>query len=178
VLLQLADNSAKINDAALTEKNLVPLIDILPAVRYKNSMSYVSVGFEANKSIDIYYEDCGAGDPIILIHAWPLASECWEKQRDFLIDEGYRVITYDRRGFGRSSRPLDGYDYDTLAGDLQTLIAELNLTKVTLVGYSMGGGEVARYIGKYGSRQISKTIFVASVPPRILRVTFLRKVDT
>jgi len=132
-------------------------------------MSHITVGKENSTNINLYYEDHGSGSPIILIHGYPLSGASWEKQVPVLLDAGYRVITYDRRGFGKSSQPTTGYNYDTFAEDLHKLITELKLSDVTLAGFSMGGGEVARYIGKYGSKGISKAIFISSVPPFLLK---------
>ncbi len=132
-------------------------------------MSYINVGTENSTSIDIYYEDHGKGAPVVLIHGFPLSGRAWEKQAVALVREGYRVITYDRRGFGKSSQPTSGYDYDTFAGDLQTIITKLDLRDVTLVGHSMGGGEVARYIGKYGSDRVSNAVFVSGIPPHLAK---------
>ena len=132
-------------------------------------MSYINFGTENSTSIDIYYEDHGKGAPVVLIHGFPLSGRAWEKQTVALVREGYRVITYDRRGFGKSSQPTSGYDYDTFAGDLQTIITKLDLRDVTLVGHSMGGGEVARYIGKYGSDRVSKAVFVSGIPPHLAK---------
>ncbi|WP_167341909.1 alpha/beta fold hydrolase [Nonlabens sp. SY33080] len=117
----------------------------------------------------IYFEDQGDGDPIILIHGWPLSGAMWEYQVPDLIKAGYRVITYDRRGFGRSSRPYEGYDYKTMASDLHDLIDQLELEKVTLIGFSMGGGELAQYVADYGTDKINKLIFVASIAPFLLK---------
>lgn len=128
-------------------------------------MAKVNVGEENAQPIELYYEDHGAGKPIILIHGWPLSGRSWEKQVPALIEAGYRVITYDRRGFGQSSQPWDGYDYDTFASDLHKLILQLDLRDVTLVGFSMGGGEVARYVGTYGTERVSKAVFAGAVPP-------------
>ena len=132
-------------------------------------MPYVTVGKENGANIDIYYEDHGSGKPIILIHGYPLSGASWEKQLPLLLNAGYRVITYDRRGFGRSSQPTEGYHYDTFAADLRELIAQLKLQDVTLVGFSMGGGEIARYFGKYGSKGVSKAVFIGAVPPFLLK---------
>ena len=132
-------------------------------------MPYVTVGEENSEPIQLYYEDHGTGQPVILIHGWPLSGRSWEKQTRALLAAGYRVITYDRRGFGASSQPISGYDYDTLAEDLQKIVQKLNLSKFALVGFSMGGGEVARYIGKYGSSQVSKAVFMSAVPPCLLK---------
>ncbi|MBG1245100.1 alpha/beta fold hydrolase [Nostoc sp. NZL] len=132
-------------------------------------MPYVTVGKENSGNIDIYYEDFGAGQPIVLIHGFPLSGHSWEKQVAVLLDKGYRVITYDRRGFGDSSQPSFGYDYDTFAADLNTLMTELDLRDTVLVGFSMGTGEVTRYLGKYGSERVSKAVLMAPVPPFLLK---------
>lgn len=132
-------------------------------------MPYVTVGQENSGSIDIYYEDFGVGQPIVLIHGFPLSGHSWEKQVGVLLDKGYRVITYDRRGFGDSSQPSFGYDYDTFATDLNTLLTELDLRDVVLVGFSMGTGEVTRYLGKYGSERVSKAVLMAPVPPFLVK---------
>jgi pimeloyl-ACP methyl ester carboxylesterase len=118
---------------------------------------------------DIFYNDWGSGRPVVLIHGWPLQSDMWEYQSVFLASQGLRVIAYDRRGFGRSSQPWTGYDYDTLTGDLKTLLDTLDLRDVTLVGFSMGGGEVARYIGRYGDDRVSAAALVSSVTPYLAR---------
>jgi pimeloyl-ACP methyl ester carboxylesterase len=128
-------------------------------------MPRVTVGEENRNPVEIHFDDLGAGQPVVLIHGWPLSSRSWENQLPALIDDGYRVITYDRRGFGASSQPWNGYDYDTFAADLHALLEHLDLTNVTLVGFSMGGGEVARYIGRYGADRIGKAVFAAAVPP-------------
>ncbi len=132
-------------------------------------MSYINVGQENSGAIQLYYEDHGKGKPVVLIHGYPLSGASWEKQLPALLQAGYRVITYDRRGFGRSSQPTAGYDYDTFAKDLKELITTLELRDVALVGFSMGGGEVARYIGAYGSQRVSKAVFISSVPPFLLK---------
>jgi non-heme chloroperoxidase len=132
-------------------------------------MPYVTVGKENSGNIDLYYEDHGAGKPVVLVHGWPLSGRSWEKQVPVLLDAGYRVITYDRRGFGVSSKPTSGYNYDILAEDLRKLITHLRLRDVTLVGFSMGGGEVARYLGRYGSERVSKAAFLAAIPPFLLK---------
>jgi non-heme chloroperoxidase len=121
--------------------------------------------------IELYYKDHGSGKPVILIHGWPLSGRSWEKQVTVLLDAGYRVITYDRRGFGESSRPTSGYDYDTLAADLQKLVTKLDLRDATLVGFSMGGGEVGRYLGAYGADRVSKAVFIAAIPPFLLKTS-------
>lgn len=132
-------------------------------------MPNVSVAAERNQPIDLFYQDIGEGDPVVLIHGWPSSSLMWEHQIPAIVDAGKRVIAYDRRGFGRSSQPASGYDYDTLAADLNALMSHLSLTGVTLVGFSMGGGEVARYIAKYGTARISKAVLVSSVTPFMLQ---------
>lgn len=132
-------------------------------------MSYVTVGTENSTTIDLYYEDHGAGQPIVLIHGFPFSGRAWEKQTPVLLDAGHRVVTYDRRGFGRSSQPATGYDYDTFAADLETLLTTLDLSGVVLVGHSMGTGEIARYLGTYGSERVSKAVFVSPIPPFLLQ---------
>lgn len=132
-------------------------------------MNFIKVGKENSASIDLYYEDHGLGNPVVLIHGWPLSGASWEKQVPALIKSGYRVITYDRRGFGKSSQPATGYDYDTLAEDLNHLLTTLDLRDVALVGFSMGGGEVARYIGAHGTGRICKAVFMAAIPPFLLK---------
>lgn len=128
-------------------------------------MNFINVGKENSCNIDIYYEDYGSGKPVVLIHGWPLSSSSWEKQITPLIEAGHRVIAYDRRGFGHSSKPASGYNYDTLAEDLNKIMTKLNLRAAALVGFSMGGGEVARYLGKYGSDRVSKAVFMSAIPP-------------
>jgi len=132
-------------------------------------MSYVDVAKENSTSIHLYYEDHGSGQPVVLIHGYPLSSASWEKQVPALLHTGYRVIAYDRRGFGKSSQPTVGYNYDTFAEDLHKLISKLKLKDVVLVGFSMGGGEVARYLGKYGSKHVSKAVIISGVPPYLLK---------
>jgi non-heme chloroperoxidase len=132
-------------------------------------MPYVTVGKENSGNIDLYYEDHGAGSPVVLIHGYPLSGASWEKQVPALIDAGHRVITYDRRGFGHSSKPFSGYDYDTFAEDLHTIITKLDLRDATLVGFSMGGGEVARYLGKFGTKSVSKAVFISAIPPYLVK---------
>jgi non-heme chloroperoxidase len=132
-------------------------------------MPYLSIGQENASNIYMYYEDHGSGKPVILIHGYPLSGASWEKQTAALLDAGYRVITYDRRGFGRSSQPAVGYNYDTFAEDLNKVIRHLKLQDVALVGFSMGGGEVARYLGRYGSEGISRAAIVSGVPPYLIK---------
>lgn len=132
-------------------------------------MSRITVGKENSAPIELYYEDLGTGKPVVLIHGWPLSGASWEKQVAALLQSGHRVITYDRRGFGRSSQPSTGYEYDTLAKDLDQILTTLDLQGAALVGFSMGGGEVARYLGTYGSKRVSKAVFIASIPPFLLK---------
>src|SRR5436853_2413347 len=132
-------------------------------------MGTITVGKENSTSIDLYYEDHGSGKPVVLIHGYPLSGASWEKQTAALLASGYRVITYDRRGFGKSSQPATGYNYDTFAEDLRIVLTQLKLQDFALVGFSMGGGEVARYIGKYGSKGVSKAVFIGAVPPFLLK---------
>jgi non-heme chloroperoxidase len=131
--------------------------------------SYINVGQENSTPIDIYYEDHGSGSPVVLIHGYPLSGASWERQTAALLAAGHRVITYDRRGFGKSSQPATGYDYDTFAADLRKLVTTLELRDFALVGFSMGGGEVARYLGKYGSDGVRKAVILAGVPPYLLK---------
>src|SRR5690348_4963011 len=131
-------------------------------------MPYLTVGEENSGAIDLYYEDHGAGKPVVLIHGWPLSGRSWEKQVPALVEAGYRVITYDRRGFGASSKPWNGYEYDTLTRDLERLMTKLDLRDTTLVGFSMGGGEVARYPAAYGTSRVSRLAFLAGIPPALL----------
>src|SRR4029450_5212354 len=132
-------------------------------------MSTISVGKENSTSIDPYYEDHGKGSPVVLIHGWPLSGASWEKQTAALLAAGHRVITYDRRGFGRSSKAAAGYTYDTFAADLDKLLKKLNLKKVALVGFSMGTGEVTRYLGKYGSKRVSKAVLIGTLGPYLVK---------
>ncbi|GAA4374418.1 alpha/beta fold hydrolase [Agromyces bauzanensis] len=134
-------------------------------------MPYITVGTENSTPIELYYEDHGHGRPAVLIHGYPLDGHSWEKQARALLDAGYRVITYDRRGFGASGQPTTGYDYDTFADDLKTLLDRLELDDVVLVGFSMGTGEVARYLGSHGSERIAKAAFLGALGP------YLRKTD-
>lgn len=132
-------------------------------------MAYITVGNENSTEIELYYEDHGAGQPVVLIHGYPLDGSSWEKQTAALLDAGYRVITYDRRGFGKSSQPTEGYDYDTFAADLKTVLDTLDLNDAVLVGFSMGTGEVARYISTYGSARVAKAVFLGSLEPFLLK---------
>lgn len=132
-------------------------------------MPYVTVGKENSADIQLYYEDHGSGDPVVLIHGYPLNGASWEKQVPVLLEAGQRVIIYDRRGFGKSSQPTTGYNYDTFAEDLHKLVTHLKLRNFALVGFSMGGGEVARYIGKHGPKGVSKAVIIGGVPPYLLK---------
>lgn len=132
-------------------------------------MPYVTVAQQDDQPVELYYETQGTGKPVVLIHGWPLSGRAWEAQLPALVDAGHQVITYDRRGFGKSSQAWDGYDYDTLAQDLKALMDELDLQDATLVGFSMGGGEVARYLGKYGSDRVSKVVLASAVPPYLFK---------
>ena len=132
-------------------------------------MPYVNVGSENSMPIDIYYEDHGSGSPVVLIHGFPLSGRAWERQERVLIENGHRVITYDRRGFGKSSQPTVGYDYDTFAADLAALVEALDLRDFDVAGHSMGGGEIVRYLGNYGSDRVRKAAIVSGVPPYLLK---------
>ncbi|KFK85016.1 bromoperoxidase [Streptomyces sp. JS01] len=128
-------------------------------------MGYIAVGSENSTSVELYYEDQGAGQPVVLIHGYPLNGHSWERQTRDLLDAGYRVITYDRRGFGRSSKVGTGYDYDTFSADLNALLESLDLREVVLVGFSMGTGELARYVARYGHERVAKLAFLAALEP-------------
>jgi non-heme chloroperoxidase len=132
-------------------------------------MPKVTVGQENSADIEIYYEDHGAGRPVVLIHGYPLSGRGWDRQVPALLAAGYRVITYDRRGFGQSSQPASGYDYDTFATDLSALLEHLDLREAALVGHSMGTGEVTRYLARYGSGRVAKGVLVAPIPPYLLQ---------
>jgi non-heme chloroperoxidase len=132
-------------------------------------MHRITVGTENSTSIEIHYEDHGSGQPVVLIHGYPLNGASWEKQERVLLQAGYRVITYDRRGFGKSSQPTVGYDYDTFAADLNSLLEHLDLTDVVLVGFSMGTGEVTRYLSTYGSGRVAKAVLLGVIPPFVLK---------
>jgi non-heme chloroperoxidase len=132
-------------------------------------MPQVTVGQENSAEIGIHYEDHGTGQPVVLIHGYPLSGRAWDKQVPALLAAGYRVITYDRRGFGQSSQPATGYDYDTFAADLSTLLEHLDLREAVLVGHSMGTGEVTRYLSNYGSARVAKGVLVSPIPPYLLQ---------
>ena len=131
--------------------------------------SYIKVGQENSTPIEVYYEDHGSGSPVVLIHGWPLSGASWEKQTAALLAAGHRVITYDRRGFGRSSKPAVGYNYDTFAADLDAVLSALNLMDVSLVGFSMGTGEVTRYIGKHGTKRVRKAVVIGTLGPYLVK---------
>jgi peroxiredoxin len=132
-------------------------------------MATITVGTENSTEINLHYTDRGAGQPVVLIHGYPLSGASWEKQEERLLDAGYRVITYDRRGFGESSKPAAGYDYDTFADDLDKVLTTLDLTDVVLVGFSMGTGEVGRYLARHGSGRVAKAVFLASLEPYLIK---------
>lgn len=132
-------------------------------------MARLQVATENDLPIELHYEDVGEGKPVVLIHGWPLSGRSWEKQVPALVEAGYRVITYDRRGFGQSSQPWNGYEYDTFAADLHALLEHLDVHDATLVGFSMGGGEVARYIGNYGTSRLAGAVFAGAVPPYLYK---------
>lgn len=132
-------------------------------------MGYITVGTENSTPIELHYKDQGTGQPVVLIHGYPLDGDSWEKQTRELLDAGYRVITYDRRGFGGSSKVATGYDYDTFAADLNTVLETLDLRDVILVGFSMGTGELARYVGTYGTERVAKLAFLASLEPFLVQ---------
>src|SRR6267142_2115881 len=138
-------------------------------MKERERMSTITVGKENSTPIELYYEDHGTGSPLVLIHGWPLSGASWEKQTAALLAAGHRVITYDRRGFGRSSQPALGYNYDTFASDLNTVLTSLNLTDVCLVGFSMGTGEVTRYIGKYGTKRVRKAVLIGTLGPYLVK---------
>lgn len=132
-------------------------------------MSYIAVGNENKYNLELHFTDRGVGEPVVLIHGYPFSGAALERQEEALIAGGYRVITYDRRGFGESSKPSIGYDYDTFASDLHTIIETLDLKSVTLIGHSMGTGEIARYIGRYGSENIFRAVMISPIPPFLLK---------
>jgi non-heme chloroperoxidase len=134
-------------------------------------MPTVKVGRENSADIEIHYEDHGAGQPVVLIHGYPLSGRAWDRQVPVLLEAGHRVITYDRRGFGQSSEPAVGYDYDTFAADLAALLDHLDLWDAVLVGHSMGTGEVTRFLATYGSRRVAKGVLVAPIPPFLLQTS-------
>ncbi len=132
-------------------------------------MPKLKVGNGSDEPVKLYYEDHGTGRPVVLIHGWPLSGRSWEKQVPALVEAGFRAITYDRRGFGQSSQPWGGYDYDTFAADLHALVEHLDLRDAALVGFSMGGGEVVRYLSTYGTERVSRAVLAAAVPPYLYK---------
>ena len=150
---------------------LLPAVAFAETAKKANPMSYITVGQENSQPIELYYEDHGSGSPVVLIHGWPLNGDAWEKQTAALLAAGHRVITYDRRGFGRSSKPGVGYNYDMFAADLDALLSALDLTGVSLVGHSMGTGEITRYIGKYGTRRLRKAVLIGTLGPYLVKAT-------
>ena len=132
-------------------------------------MPYVKARTDAHDQVELHYEDHGTGRPVVLIHGWPLSGRSWEAQVPALVEAGYRVVTYDRRGFGGSSQPFEGYDYDTFADDLDAVLTALDLREATLVGFSMGGGEVVRYIARHGTDRVAKAVLAAAVPPYLFK---------
>src|SRR3984893_7613189 len=148
---------------------LLPTFSSAQTRKESSPMSFIKVGQENSTPIEIYYEDHGSGAPVVLIHGWPLNGNAWEKQTAALLSAGHRVITYDRRGFGRSSKPGVGYNYDTFAADLDALLRALDLTDVSLVGHSMGTGEITRYIGKYGTKRLRKAVLIGTLGPYLVK---------
>jgi non-heme chloroperoxidase len=148
---------------------LLPTISFAQTGKEGSPMSYIKVGQENSQPIQLYYEDHGTGSPVVLIHGWPLNGDAWEKQTAVLIAAGHRVVIYDRRGFGRSSKPSIGYNYDTFAADLDALLSALDLNGVSLVGHSMGTGEITRYIGKYGTKRLRKTVLIGTIGPYLVK---------
>src|SRR5262249_40326628 len=132
-------------------------------------MPFVKVGTENSGDIQLHYEEHGKGKPVVLIHGYPLSGASWSRQLVPLLESGHRVITYDRRGFGMSSQPPEGYNYDTFAEDLHKLIDYLKLQDFSLVGFSMGGGEIARYFGKYGSKGVTNAVIMSGVCPYLVK---------
>jgi non-heme chloroperoxidase len=148
---------------------LLPTISFAQTMKATKPMSTIKVGRENSQPIELYYEDHGSGSPVVLMHGWPLNGDAWEKQTAALLAAGHRVITYDRRGFGRSSKPGVGYNYDTFAADLDALLTALDLADVSLVGHSMGSGEITRYIGEYGTRRLRKAVLIGTLGPYLVK---------
>lgn len=132
-------------------------------------MPKLMVSTSPSEPVELHYTDQGSGRPVVLIHGWPLSGRSWENQVPALVEAGYRVVTYDRRGFGESSQPWTGYDYDTFAADLEALLRHLDLNDVALVGFSMGGGEVVRHISTYGTSRVSRAVLAAAIPPYLYK---------
>jgi pimeloyl-ACP methyl ester carboxylesterase len=148
---------------------LLPTDSFAQTRKEAGPMSTIKVGQENSQPIELYYEDHGSGSPVVLIHGWPLNGDAWEKQTAALLAAGHRVITYDRRGFGRSSKPGVGYNYDTFAADLNALLSALDLNGVSLVGHSMGTGEITRYIGRYGTQRLRKAVLIGTLGPYLVK---------
>jgi non-heme chloroperoxidase len=148
---------------------LLPTNSVAQTRKEAGPMSTIKVGQENSQPIELYYEDHGSGSPVVLIHGWPLNGDAWEKQTAALLAAGHRVITYDRRGFGRSSKPSVGYNYDTFAADLNALLSALDLNGVSLVGHSMGTGEITRYIGRYGTQRLRKAVLIGTLGPYLVK---------
>src|SRR6478735_5686499 len=165
----MARRTALVLAAAGFAAPLLPAASFAETKKETNPMSYIKVGQENSQPVEIYYEDHGSGLPVVLIHGWPLNGDAWEKQTAALLAAGHRVITYDRRGFGRSSKPSVGYNYDTFAADLNALLSALDLTGVSLVGHSMGTGEITRYIGKYGTKRLRKAVLIGTLGPYLVK---------
>jgi non-heme chloroperoxidase len=161
-------DSLKLAAAGLTAP-LLPTFSFANTSKESSPMSSIKVGQENSTPIEIYYDDHGSGSPVVLIHGWPLNGDAWEKQTAALLAAGHRVITYDRRGFGRSSKPGGGYNYDTFAADLDALLTGLDLNGVSLVGHSMGTGEITRYIGNYGTKRLRKAVLIGTLGPYLLK---------
>src|SRR6202011_5306698 len=153
----------------LSQRRRIPAQSSHAVAKGRKLMPYIKVGQENSSSIDLYYEDYGSGRPVVFIHGYPLSGRAWDKQVPVLLEAGHRVITCDRRGFGKSSQPTAGYDYDTFANDLHTLLETLDLRDVTLVGHSMGTGEVTRYLGRFGSAWITRGVLISPIPPFLLQ---------
>jgi len=149
----------------LNDEKTVNELNVVAEAETQASSEYIQV----SPKVRLHVKDYGTGKPIVLIHGWPLSSDMWEYQVNHLVESGYRVIAYDRRGFGKSSQPWDGYDYDTLTDDLKEIIEQLKLEHITLVGFSMGGGEVIRYFSRYGGAKVTKAILISSVAPFLLQ---------
>jgi non-heme chloroperoxidase len=158
-----------INTISTMEENQTNASESFRNGSFSKSKRETDKYIETESNVKLYLKDYGEGKPVILIHGWPLSNEMWEYQIDALVENNFRVIAYDRRGFGKSSQPWNGYDYDTLADDLKAIIDQLDLKEVTLVGFSMGGGEVVRYFSRHGGKNVTKAILISSVTPHLLR---------
>jgi non-heme chloroperoxidase len=155
---------------ARLKKDEVPIIiNVEAGTERRVSMPYITIGKENSNDIELYYKDWGSGQPVVFSHGWPLSADAWEDQMVFLASHGYRCIAHDRRGHGRSSQPWNGNDMDTYADDLAKLVEALDLTNAIHVGHSTGGGEVARYIGRHGTKRVAKAVLIGAVPPLMLK---------